>query len=78
MSEEQEKWRRIVDELNEKFTLEYIASELGVTVRQVSNWKRGDRPLGMTAVRLYLFHAKHRTPVQETGTPVHGGNGDGQ
>lgn len=77
MSEEQEYWRRLIDELNEKFTLEYIAHEAGVTVRQVSNWKQGDRPLGFKAIKLYLlharvFHGKHGTAVQETGTPVHG------
>lgn len=70
VSEEQQYWRKIIDELNEKFTLQYIASEIGVSERQVSNWKRGDRPIGMNAVRLVTFHAKHRTPVQETGTPV--------
>lgn len=77
MSEEQEYWRRLIDQLNEKFTLEYIASEAGVTVRQVSNWKQGDRPMGFKAIKLYLLHArafpvKRRTAVQETGTVVHG------
>ena len=75
MSEEQEKWRRMVDELNEKFTLEYIANEIGLSVRQVSNIKAGDKPKGFSAIKLYLFHAKHRTPVLETGTSVHGANG---
>lgn len=70
MSEEQEKWRRMVDELNEKFTLEYIAHEIGVTVRQVTNIKGGDKPKGFVAIRLYLFHDKHRTRVPETGTAV--------
>ena len=70
MSEEQQKWRRMVDELNEKFTLEYIANEIGVTVRQVTNIKAGDNPKGFVAIRLYLLHGKHRTPVPETGTPV--------
>lgn len=77
MSEEQEYWRRLIDELNEKFTLDYIAKEAGVSVRQVSNWKQGDRPLGFKAVKLYLlharvFHGKRGTAVQETGTAVHG------
>ena len=69
--EEQEYWIRLVNELNEKFTLEYLAHEMGVSLRQVTNWKAGDRPKGRTAIRLYLFHAKHRTGVPETGTVVH-------
>lgn len=58
MSEEQLQWAAMIEELNEKFTLQYIADEIGVTLRQVSNWKTGDRPKGMKAVKLYLFHAK--------------------
>lgn len=56
-------WRGVIEELQIKFTLEYIAAEIGVSERQVSNWKAGDRPKGMRAVKLYLFHAKHRTTV---------------
>lgn len=67
---EEEYWRRIIDELNELFTLEYIASVCGVTARQVSNWKRGDRPMGFKAVKLIQFHGKHRTPLPELGTVV--------
>ena len=73
MSEEQERWQQMVVELHQLFTLEYISQEIGVSVRQVSNWKSGsDRPMGFNAVRLYLFHAKHGTPVQVDRTPVHG------
>lgn len=71
MTAEHEYWRRLVDELNEKFTLEYLAQEFEVSIRQVTNWKSGDRPKGLTAIRVYLFHAKHRTQVPETGTLVH-------
>lgn len=72
MNEELERWQRIVVELNQLFTLSYIAKEIGVTERQVSNWKAGeDRPMGFNAVRLYLFHAKHGTPVPVDRTPVH-------
>lgn len=71
MSEEQAYWRRIVDELNEKFTLGYIAKEIKVSVRQVTNIKQGDRPKGLVAVRLYVFHMKHRTQVPDLGTAVH-------
>ena len=73
MTEELKRWQQMVVELHQIFTLEYIAIEIGVSVRQVSNWKAGaDRPLGMNAVKLYLFHGKHGTPVQVEGTPVHG------
>lgn len=68
-------FRLMVDELNEKFTLEYIANEIGVSVRQVTNIKAGDTPKGFTAIRLYMFHAKHRTSVPETGTPVPSSSG---
>jgi hypothetical protein len=62
MSEEQQYWQRLINELQGwKVTLEMIADkELSVSDRQVSNWKAGQRPTGITAVKLYLFHAKHR------------------
>lgn len=60
----------MVEELNQKFTLEYIANKIGVTVRQVTNIKAGDKPKGFVAINLYLFHEKHRTAVPETGTAV--------
>lgn len=65
MSEEGEYWARLVTELQLKYTLERIAEEVGVTVRQVSNWKTGDRPTGLNAIRLREFHMKY-------GTTVHG------
>jgi hypothetical protein len=73
MTPEQEKdfWLRMITDLNEKFTLHYLAQEFGVSERQVSNWKCGDRPKGFTAIKVYLFHAKHRTRVQEDRTLVH-------
>ena len=67
MSEEQQHWQRMICELQAAgMTLERIAEEIGVSDRQVSNWKTGDRPKGMNAVRLYLLHMKHRTVVQGT------------
>lgn len=61
-------WRRLIEELQAwRVTLEMIASELEVSDRQVSNWKTGDRPKGMTAIKLYLFHDKHRTRVHGAG-----------
>lgn len=73
MTEEKQRWQEMVVELHQLFSLEYISQVVGVSVRQVSNWKAGtDRPLGMNAVRLFQFHAKHGTPVQVDRTPVHG------
>jgi DNA-binding transcriptional regulator YiaG len=70
MSEEQQYWQRLINELQGwKVTLEMIAEELGVSDRQVSNWKAGQRPTGITAVKLYLFHMKHRRVIQ--GSPLH-------
>lgn len=71
MSEEQAKWLAMIEDLQGwNITLAQIAEHLNVSERQVSNWKTGDRPKGMTAVKLYLFHGKHRTLVH--GTSVHG------
>lgn len=71
---EREYWRNMVCDLLAQFTLEYLAKEMGVSVRQVSNWRNGDRPIGQTAVKLYLFHMKHGTAVQVDRTVVHGAN----
>jgi hypothetical protein len=71
MSEERQYWQRLINELQGwKVTLEMIAEELSVSDRQVSNWKSGQRPTGITAVKLYLFHAKHRRVIQ--GSVLHG------
>ena len=70
MTEEQEYWRRLLDDLNERFTLEVIATRIGLSVSQISNIKNGDRPTGLAAVRLFRFHMEHRTTVPETGTTV--------
>jgi DNA-binding transcriptional regulator YiaG len=67
--EESKFWLRVLSELRARFTLEYLAEEIGVSVRQVSNWQAGDKPKGMNAVRLYLFHMKHGTAVH--GIEVH-------
>lgn len=64
MSEEHQYWRRLIEELQEvKITIERIASEIGVSERQVTNWKNGDRPKGLHALNLYMLHMKHRTRV---------------
>lgn len=66
----------MVCELQDKFTLAYIGNEIGLSERQVSNIKKGDKPKGMAAIKLYLFHAKHRTQVQPDRTAVHGAEGE--
>lgn len=70
MTNEQEYWRRLVDELQDKFSLETIGMEIGVSERQVSNIKTGDRPTGFVALRLFAFHGKHRTMVPIEGITV--------
>lgn len=72
MSEEQQKWRQMVLDLQEVMTIAQIAESLDVAPRQVWRWKEGDRPKGMTAVRLYLLHVKrcprgHVTPETDCG-----------
>jgi hypothetical protein len=78
--EEKDHWIRMIHELNDKFTLDYLAGEFNVSIRTITNWKSGEsRPMGMKAIFVYLFHAKHgRTfpdlgkslPVQTTGRIV--------
>lgn len=66
MNEEKEHWRRLIDELQSwGVTLGRIAEHLGVSERQVTNWKNGQRPTGLIAVRLTMFH-------DEQGRVLHG------
>lgn len=67
VSKEQEYWRKLIEDLTGKFTLGYIADEIGVSARQVTNIRNGDRPKGWVALRLYLFHMKHGTQVLALG-----------
>lgn len=70
MSEEQQYWRKLIEDLQDcGVTLERIAEEIGVSDRQVTNWKSGDRPKGLNALKLYLLHVKHRTVVPGTEVP---------
>lgn len=55
---EKDFWHRLITELNEKFTLQFIAETIGVTVRQITNYKHGDRPKGVVAIRLVQFHKR--------------------
>ena len=65
MSDEQLQWARMIEDLQELFTRAYLAQYFGVSERQLANWKTGDRPKGMTAVKVYLFHAKHCIPPRK-------------
>lgn len=61
-------WSNIIAELQASgLTLERIAEEMGVSVRQVSNWKAGSEPKGITAIRLHSLHVKHRTALHGSG-----------
>ena len=74
MSEEQF-WRGLIADLQSwGVTLEKIAEELGVSERQVSNWKSGQRPKGLCALNLHAFHGKHRRILQ--GSSLHGQSDD--
>ena len=71
MSEEQQYWRQLIEDLQSwGVTLEKIAEHLGVSDRQVSNWKTGQRPTGLCALNLHAFHMKHRRIIQ--GSDLHG------
>jgi len=72
MSEEQEKWKRMVEDLRQKFTLQTIGDEIGLSARQVFNIQAGAQPKGMSAIKLYLFHGKHYgSGLPETGSALH-------
>lgn len=74
MSEEQQHWLKLIQELQDAgVTLEKIAEHLLVSVRQVSNWKRGQRPTGMIAVRLTALHGQHRSILH--GSVLHSAEG---
>lgn len=63
--EEKEHWRMLVQELQDiGVTLEMIAEHLGVGLRTVSSWKEGNRPTGMTALRLHSFHMERCRVLQ--------------
>jgi len=59
MTQEQEYWRRLLKSLQGAgMTAADIARAVGVEDRQFWNWKLGDRPKGLTAVRLYRLHVE--------------------
>jgi transposase len=59
MEDETGYWRQVICDLQDNgMTLEKIAEYMGVSDRQVSNWKNGDRPKGLTALKLYMLHVE--------------------
>ena len=60
MMDEQEPvyWSRLVIELQTKITIAQIGRELGVPIRVVWLWRKGARPMGTRAVKLYMLHVK--------------------
>lgn len=61
--DERELWPKLLVELSHFLTIEEIAEAIGVSTRQVSNIKRGQRPIGLTAIKLVELHAKYRSPL---------------
>ena len=66
--EELERWCKMVAELRALLTIEALAERVNVTPRTVCNWQNGERPMGLTAIRVYLLHvelckALHRNAV---------------
>lgn len=61
---EKEYWSRAVREVLEAspLTLEQIAERLMVSVRQVHNYKLGERPSGLVAIRLYFYRKELLEP----------------
>lgn len=55
---ESEYWRKLILDLQQFMTIAEIAAAVGVEPRQVWRWKDGDRPLGLTAIRVYTLHVK--------------------
>ncbi len=43
-------------------TLEQLAERLHVSVRQVHNYKLGERPTGLVAIRLYFYRKELLEP----------------
>lgn len=59
VTEERDYWRQIVSFLHTHYTLATIADQINVSERQVSNIEKlGQRPTGMTAIKLIQFYAK--------------------
>lgn len=56
-SQEQEYWKTLIQFLQDNnYPISRIAEYMGVSERQVSNWKSGQRPVGMQAVKLHYFY----------------------
>ena len=70
-NKEKEYWSRVVGEVLEMsgLTLEELATRMGVSDRQVSNWRLGQRPSGIVAIRFYEFR---RGLFSKVGIVLHG------
>lgn len=55
--EEKEYWLKLIRELQGVgYTIARISDEVGVSERQVASYKTGERPKGMTAIKLHNLH----------------------
>ena len=64
-AEEKQYWRKLIEELQKVMTIRELSDLLDISERQISNWKNGDRPKGMMAIRVYALHVKQCTRVHE-------------
>ncbi len=62
-------WRRLVEDLQEVMPIAKIAETLQEEDRQVWRWKAGVRPIGWSAIGLFLLHVKHCPERQCHGGP---------
>lgn len=69
-NKEVEYWREIITQLQKQRTIAEIAEAIHAADRSVWGWRSGrSRPVGIVAIRLYLFHMKLCQPCQ--GQPWH-------
>lgn len=67
---EREYWQRALKEVLDATgeTAEQLAERMGVSVRQVENWKSGQRPSGIVAIRFWAY----RKEILEVRIVMHG------
>lgn len=64
-NKEREYWSKLITDLQAHRTVAEIAEAIKATDRSVWGWKSGrSRPIGIVAIRLYLFHMKLCQPCQ--------------
>lgn len=61
---EREYWVKAVAEVLDatNLTVEALAEKMGVSTRQVYNWKEGTRPCGLAAIRFYFYRKELLEP----------------